>query len=191
MKKGWATLLIISMITMAFCSCDFFGEKHITDVGKYGDVESYIDFPKFFPETVEDYGVNSYSYTLYSYFDTCYEIYLDITVTEKQLIELISKVRAYSTSAVEKDAYYAEGYYEIVFTDEYTINAEAERANVWNAKIEKVIYNPVTFNIVFESFDAFDSGVYPLNEVAYFNRFGIDQVEYERFVNGVVKRQSL
>lgn len=158
------------------------GTNHITDPAQYGNVENYIELPEYFPETITEYTVNSYSYTLYAYMDVCYEIFLDLTVTETQFDSLLLRIRSLPDVQSEREAYYAEGYYEIIFRDSYSINTdehfENDPANVWNAKIEKVIYNPETFHIIFESFDAFDSGVYPLNEVAYFNRFEIDPYEY-------------
>lgn len=169
---------IVSLFLVLVLLLGSFGTTHIEDPAQYGQIDESIPFPSFFPESVTPFQVNAYSYTLYSYMDVCYEIFLDLTVTRAQLEELLTKVRACAPE--EKQAYYAEGYFELVFTDVYSLHPEEESANVWNARIEKVIYNPETCHIVFESFDAFDSGVYPLEEVAYFNRFGIDQVEYMR-----------
>ena len=46
------------------------------------------------------------------------------------------------------------------------------------ADIEKIIYNPETYRIVFVAFHANDTGVYPLKDFAYFNCFNIDENEY-------------
>lgn len=178
MKRAISLLLIAGLIMTLFSGC-YFGPKHITDVRKYGKVDRYIDFPYFFPESVRDYTVNSYSYTDYSSMDDCYEIFLDLTVTEEQFDDLISQAKAHALFPQEKEAYYAEGYYEIVILNDSYSGEHGGINNVGWAAIEKVIYNPKTYHIVYECLNALDSGIYPLDEVAYFNRFGIDQVEYE------------
>ena len=50
-----------------------------------------------------------------------------------------------------------------------------------NADVQKVIYNPATGNVIFEYFDAFDTGVYELKDVAYFQHFEINQEEYKAY----------
>ena len=50
----------------------------------YGNWTKYHDAPAFLPDDLDGYTVNAYSYTLYNYLDICYEIFLDITVTEEQ-----------------------------------------------------------------------------------------------------------
>ncbi len=160
-----------------------FGSKQITDPLKYGDWESYLQIPPWMPASVKEYTVNGYSYSLKAYMDVCYEIFVDLTVTEEQLEELLARARQ-SEPAREQDAYYAEGYREMVFQDEYEILPESLQSGhryqgqVGRADIEKLVYNPQTLNIVFVCFHANDTGVYDLNGVAYFNRFGIDQEEY-------------
>lgn len=186
MKKTMCIILCAFML-FAITACDrVFGKKQVTDVSEYGKVESYVDFPAFFPESVDDYKVNSYSYTLLDYLDLCYEFFLDISVTENQFNSLFSEIKSNTGIKAEREAYYASGYYEIVFEDYYSINeqdnaeknSEDKPLRVGNADIKKVIYNAETFNIVFESFNAFDTGVYFLSDIAYFNRFGIEQYEY-------------
>ena len=184
--KRLIRFLLAAALLLLCNGCDTaelgWGTSHVADPAHYGNQGNYIELPDYFPEAVSEYTVNSYSYTLYAYMDICYEIFLDLTVTEAQFDSLLLHVRALPNIQMEREAYYAEGYYEIVFQDSYSLNPdeqfERDPATVWNANIEKVIYNPETFHIIFERFDAFDSGVYPLNEVAYFNRFEIDPYEY-------------
>jgi len=170
----FATALIIMLMLLTLSGCDF-GSKRITDIEQYGKVESYIEMPKFFPDSVEDYTVNAYAYNLESWMDTCYEIFLDITVTKEHFEELLS-----DKADQAKEAYYAEGYYELVFEDSYEMyEADNDEDQVVGfADIEKIVYNPKTHHIVFVSFHANDTGVYPLEDVAYFNYFDIDENEY-------------
>ena len=160
-----------------------FGSKQITDPLEYGDWESYLQIPPWMPASVEEYTVNGYSYSLEAYMDVCYEILVDLTVTEEQLEELLARARQYGPVR-EQDAYYAEGYREMVFQDVYEIYPESlqsghrYRGQVGWADVEKIVYNPQALNVVFVCFHANDTGVYELKNVAYFNRFGIDQEEY-------------
>ena len=184
MVKRGLLCLLLSVVLLAGCVSDW-GTMHVTDPAQYGKVESYITVPACFPDVIEEYTVNAYSYTLYSYMDVCYEIFLNLTVTQEQLQTLLSDIRQLSGWR-EQEAWYAEGYCEIVFHDSYSLCPDSAQktnlSNVWNARIEKVVYHPQTGHIVFESLNAFDSVVYPLSEVAFFNCFGITQ---ERYVNHI------
>lgn len=171
-------VLMIISIVFSLSGCDF-GSKRISDIGQYGQYESYIELPEFFPDSVEGYTVNAYAYNLESWMDTCYEIFLDITVTESQFGELLSEVVGQG-----KECYYSEGFYEVVFEDSYDIFAEEDNAQqvVGYADIEKVIYNPETHRIMYVALHANDTGVYPLKDVAYFNFFNIDETEYVKHI---------
>ena len=170
-------LMIISIVT-ALSGCDF-GSKRISDIEQYGQYESYIELPDFFPTSVEGYAVNAYAYNLESWMDTCYEIFLDITVTESQFEELLSEVIDQG-----EECYYSEGFYEVVFEDSYDIFTEENNAQqvVGYADIEKVIYDPETYRIIYVTFHANDTGVYPLEDVAYFNCFDIVETEYVKHI---------
>ena len=161
------------------------GTTYVTDPAEYRNVASFIEFPDFFPETIDDYTVNAYSYTLYSYFEVNYEIFLDITVSKEQFDTIIDKAKTYAVFFDEYDAYYAEGYKEIVFDDSFSVRTRNSEKEIKSAYIRKVIYNPQTYNIVFENFNKRD--VYYIADVAYFNRFGIDPVTYE---TEIARRQS-
>ena len=183
MKKIRSLLATVLMLIM-ICSllgCDMqWGSKYITDPKEYGKWESYLDIPSFLPSEIDEYKVNSYSYTLLAYFDICYEIFVDISVTEEQFNQLINNAKANPDYLYEKDAYYSDGYKEIVFQDYYKIYHREDdvEPNVGWADIEKVVYNPETLNIIYVSFHANDTGVYYLDEVEYFNRFSIQEADY-------------
>lgn len=167
----WISIIIAMMLSLSACD---FGSKRVTDIQQYGKLENYIKLPEFFPDSVEDYSVNAYAYNLESWMDVCYEIFLDITVTESQFDELLSDVMSNSVKC-----YYSDGFHEVVFQDSYTIfNDDQNQAVVGYADIEKIVYNPDTYRIVFVAFHANDTGVYPLKDVAYFNCFNIDENEY-------------
>lgn len=178
MKRFVSILMVLCiMISLPACSSFFgLGTFYEISANKYGKWASYLYIPSFLPSSVEDYTVNSYSYTLYSYMDICYEIFLDISVGENEFDSLLEKARAYSTNYEEQPADYCDGYIEIVFMDHYRQAGNDE--NVGWADIEKVIYNPDTKNIVYVVFHANDTGVYEVKDVAYFNRFSITADNY-------------
>ena len=184
---------IISVIISVIVTLLFFitGEDVIiTDVEQYGEVDANMDFPNFFPESVDDYTVNSYCYSEECYFNPCYELYLDITVTQKQFDSLLAQVKEYEGTYYEKQAYYADGYYEIVF-DDYTTDTDevpekdSEEYDSYYidgfTNIGKIVYNPDTLNIVFEYLDLLDA--YSINRIVYFNRFDIDWNEYRIYMD--------
>ncbi|MBQ4602699.1 MAG: hypothetical protein IJB24_07550 [Clostridia bacterium] len=179
-----AVVLCISLIVSFCCS---FGEVYIDDIGKYGRSRYGVELQNYFPSDIKDYTVNAYSYRVYAYLDISYEILLDITVTEEQLDEIIEGVKKKRPGYIEVESYYADGYKELVFSDEYRIDrsdrAKSEVATVEHALIEKVVYNTEELRIVFIDFNPFDSYVYPLEEVEYFNIFGIDEEEYLHWLN--------
>lgn len=185
--KASALITVIICISLMLCACGTFGKIYINDTDKYGEAHFGVKLPDYFPSDIEGYTVNAYSYRVYSNLDISYEAVLDITVTEEQFDEIIENVKKKRPYYSEIESYYAKGYKELVFNDEYTIDrshrAKSEEASVYHALIKKVVYNPEELRIVFVDFDPFDSYVYPLKEVEYFNMFGIDEEEYLHWLN--------
>ena len=172
-------LLLLTVLLLSLVGCDY-GSKRITDPEQYGKFASYIELPSFFPACIDSFSVNSYAYNLESWLDTCYEIFLDLTVTKEQLDELLKDV----TVKID-ECYYSEGFYEAVFLDSYDVftdEGEGEEQVVGYADIEKIIYNPETYQIIFVAFHANDTGVYPLSDFQYFNRFNINENEYAEHI---------
>ncbi|MBQ6262635.1 MAG: hypothetical protein IJK58_03880 [Clostridia bacterium] len=154
-------------------------DVHVTDPAEYSRVDGGKTV-SFFPESVEEFTINRYSYTAHRFLDDTCEIFLDITVTNEQFDRLITEARGYP-GVLEEPAYYDGDYTEIVFTDYYVLNDDPipnDVNRVGNAHISKVIYNEKNHNIIYEYLYALDSGSYPVYEVEYFNRFAIWEVEY-------------
>ena len=82
------------------------GTVQENDPATYGGWEKYHDAPGFLPESLDGVTVNQYSYILYNYFDTCYEIFLDITVTADQFDTLIEEAMASAASPFSRIAFY-------------------------------------------------------------------------------------
>ncbi len=181
-KKVMLFILICMAILLAGCSGIFgMGTIQENSPEKYGEWEKYHTAPTFLPERIDEYTINTYSYTLYNYMDTCYEIFLDITVSEEQFNELIEEAKQYTDTYMERETFYSEGYTEIIFADAYKKGETSKYdglEQVGTAKIDKVIYNPETLHIIYVSFYAEDTGVYDVENIAYFNRFSITTDEY-------------
>ena len=201
MKKACASIVLFlcvgGVIACAVLLCAFFlsmGTTYETSVSQYGAWKDDLeDVPSFLPESIEGYTVNAYSYTLYSYMDTCYEIFLDITVEETEFDRLLQEAKTYPNSYVERSADYCDGYTEIVFMDvyeKYQTDDPDDLEQVGWADIEKVIYNPHTSSIVYVVFHANDTGVYDVADVAYFNRFSINADDYFQKVSRLENKTS-
>lgn len=156
------------------------GTFYETSPSTYKKALKYIDYPEYFPESLDGYTINRYAFTRYEYMDTCVEVFVELMVDSEQLQTLLLLARQAEGMRFERSAYYAQGYQEIVFSDSYQIHEDVER--VGNADIRKVIYNERSGNVIYEYFDAFDTGVYELKDLAYFNRFAIDQQEYSVYI---------
>ncbi len=184
-------IIVTPLLLLSFL---FMGTRYETNPDTYKKAMKYIDYREtpgndYFPESIKEYTVNKYSYTRYEYLDICVEVFVDLTVSETQMDELLTL--AYNTEGflLERDAYYAEGYKEIVYRDEYK-GLDDENGNVRWACIQKVIYNQETNNIVYECFYTEDSNVYELKDVVYFNHFGIDEAEYKQIYNTAQEEQE-
>ncbi len=172
------TLLVVGMSTM--------GTHYYENPEDYG--KDWVEEPTYMPDSIDELKVETYSYTLYEYFDTCYEIFLDVTVAEDEFDSVLAQVRASGEYICEQEAPYADGYIEIVFENLYENNkaiigdGEDQYEQVGYACIEKVIYNRETLSIIFVSIHAHDTGVYDIKDLEYFTYFSIapeDYIEYQ------------
>lgn len=138
-KLGILSVLLCVCMMLSGCTATLalLGVGMLTrQMDQYDSVEDYGIWQSddieinYFPANVDQYTVNKYSYTVYTYFDTCYEAFLDVTVTAEQLDALLKAARESDHAHVEQEAWYAEGYYEIVFDDEYTRGDTGEGCKV-------------------------------------------------------------
>lgn len=175
--KRVLSLALSSIIVLLLTACDF-GDYRTNDPKEYKKNDGNIVIA-YFPDSIGDYTVNSYSYNTYRFLDTCTEDFLDITVTEEQFNQLIQDAKADMGNYIEQAAFYDSDYTEIILNDYYLHNTYSYSTNgVEHADIQKVIYNKNTRNIIYEYFYALDTDVYPISEIAYFNRFNISSSDY-------------
>lgn len=105
---------------------------------------------------------------------------MDVTLNQEQFDYLLDSIKSLDLSYNETEAYYADGYQEIIFANRTTDDGENPDYIVSMAEIKKVVYNTETLNIVFVDFTIYDA--YPLYEIAYFNRFGIEWSSYIEYM---------
>ena len=152
---------------------------------RYDSIEKYQLIRKdpfynaeFIPCDTDEYTINDFSFINYVYLDTCFEVFLNITVNEEQFEELISQAKSHG-EFIEQNTWYADGYTEIVFEDDYHSGDSTNlEKNVGWATIEKIIYNRETLNIIYVCFHSWDTCVYDVDDVQYFNHFNIDPEAY-------------
>ena len=182
MKKYLSLFLAFFTIILSLTSC--MGTFRYDSIEKYQRIRKDPFYnAEFIPYYTDEYTINNFSFINYVYLDTCYEVFLDITVTEEQFEDLISKAKSHG-EFVEQDTWYANGYTEIVFEDDYHLGhgyfedcADVTPTVGW-ATIEKVIYNSKTLNIIYVCFHSWDTRVYKVDDIRYFKYFEIDPEEY-------------
>lgn len=185
----------VGIFIWQFVSSFFNGDYHITDPDKYSRKDAYRVI-EYFPESIDDYQVNSYSYNAYNFLDSCTEIYLDITATDKQFDQIVQDAEKSKEVASVKPAFYDSDYTEIIFCDNYE-KADNDvdeyskgQSPIGNAEIKKIIYNEKTHNIIFEYLYAADSNIYPLDEVVYFKHFHISEDDYVKHADSYYEKSD-
>ena len=182
MKKCLSLFLIFFTAILSLTSC--MGTFRYDSIEKYQRIRKDPFYnAEFIPYDTDEYTINDFSFIRYVYLDTCFEVFLDITVKEEQFDELIAQAKS-SGKFVEQDTWYANGYTEIVFEDDYHLGhgyfedcADVTPTVGW-ATVEKIIYNPETLNIIYVCFHSWDTGVYKVDDIRYFKHFEIDPEEY-------------
>jgi hypothetical protein len=157
-----------------------FGSYYTEDVSEYGEYVKKYEAPDFLPDTLDDVTVVKYCYTAEAYFSRAVEIYLEVTVPEENFDDYIKDIMDSEKSHNTKTAYYDSSYIEIIFKDDYEIYEyeEDEMQMVGIADVQKVIYSPETYTVIFECLYVDESAVLYLDQVVYFARFEIDEYEY-------------
>lgn len=163
-----------------------FGSYYTEDVSEYGEYVKKYEAPDFLPDTLDDVTVVKYCYTVEAYFSRAVEIYLEVTVPEENFDDYIKDIMDSEESHTTKTAYYDSSYIEIIFKDDYEIYEyeEDDAQMVGLADVQKVIYSPETYTVIFECLYVDESAVIYLDQVVYFTRFAIDEYEYVDQSNG-------
>ena len=145
------------------------------DPAKYGDFNKDVKLPAYYPKSISNYKINGFSYKIEKNSTLCYEIFLDITLNEKDFETLISGANADARSKTVKSAYHSSEYKEIVFSDKFEYD---HLGYVLDSNVEKVIYNKSEFRIIFVLLYTEELGYYPADNIEYFKKLNINPQEY-------------
>ena len=195
MKKLLALLILLS-IPISLCGCTYIFimtvvdgaingfenpivKKSTEDPADYGCYDECVSAPAYLPNSLDGYTVNAFSYSVDSWNDyyTSYEIFLDITVSEEEFTKIINAVNADERTKSSTNAFYGEGFSEIVFSDTFITEYGY---SIGPSNIEKVIYNSETHEIAFAVLFVGENALRQVSSIAYFKRFNITEQEYLR-----------
>lgn len=184
MKKILLTL-ILCLSLFVNTGCSFFvigllsGLKDVSesteDPAKYGDFNKDVKLPAYYPKSISNYKINGFSYKIEKNSTLCYEIFLDLTLSEDDFNLLIANVNADSRSKTVKSAYHSSEYKEIVFSDIFEYDYQEY---VLDSNIEKVIYKDSEFRIIFVLLYTEELAYYPVDNIEHFKKLNINPQEY-------------
>lgn len=149
--------------------------ERITDPEKYGEFHDSVNVPAYFPGDISGYTVNNYCYAIEKGTYLCYEIFLDITLSEEDFTKVLSAVTSDGRTKVIKGAYHSDKYNDVIFSDEFTydLHSYVEKAN-----IEKVIYSEEKSRIIFTLLYVEENSFYHIDNVEFFKKLNITPEAY-------------
>ena len=157
-----------------------------TDISSYGVITGMNDdelakelFSELFPEQIdESFKDVKYSYTAENIDQWDFEIYLEFVIEDKvQFQEYVRNLDA--SDMLCKTFRYDENYLEYVYSDWYEIQFNQGDNTISNTEIAKVLINPDEQRIITVALGVVDGGgAYVYDYTCFFDRFGIDPVEY-------------
>ena len=151
--------------------------SHTTDVNNYGIYDDEYMKIDHFPEQITDNMIPVHYSYYYDYtWDYCYELYLEVKITDGEYESIKSK---YESEL--KDCFYASNYSEYVISD-YTNNYIREDGSCYmnSPHIRKIIFNDSDQTIIFVSICGIDPFYY--ENSYYFERFNLDPIEYSNYL---------
>ena len=181
--------IVIVLLLLIYCMAGYGRVFETADLEDYGiiqgnfDNETPADFiHSFFPETIED----SFTDVVYHYKakkgDTyAFEAYLELTIEDSDTFLKFVDKYVDQTKCVSFR-------YDNSFMD-YTVSnildlvlypARDEVYTIDSARIGKILFSPADNRIIFFALGMYDGGGADTSELNYFfNRFGIDVVDYQ------------
>ena len=203
---GFAGLLHIALLILLafFILVDSVTPKqYVTndpqDYGNYvgnHDNNSVVGFiNSFFPQRIESDFVNvRYSYRAQKNDTYAFEAYLEFCIEDTSVFQ--SFIRDNIGTATTQFSYAPE-YKQYVVSDVFSLSSpekrnDSNRYSISYAKIGKILYCEETQQIVYIALGVYDGGVAKTDFLnVYFNRFGIDPIEYhEQYHNGATENSS-
>lgn len=170
----------LGILASPFTNTDSGTQDRVRSPEEYGKFYKKIQIPSYYPNSISEYTVNSYYYAVEEHSELCYEIFLDITVSESEFNTLLQSVKSDGREKKIGTAYHSTEYLEIIFNNDYT-PSYSYYGTVENANIEKVIYNEAEGRIIFVLLYVGEDGIYGINEIEYFKKL---KISYDKYTNG-------
>ena len=181
MKKhgGFKALIAVLLIIFAFpilfiaAAQGSTNISHTTDIENYGIYDYPEKMPDFFPkEITEEMTPVKFSYYYDNSWDWCYELYLEVKMTEQEYDSYKSQ---YSGKLVA--CWYADSYTEYVMKDCLNLYEGEEYDYASNPDIKKIIFNDKDKTVIFWTMYGLDP--FYFENSAFFERFSIEPRLYE------------
>lgn len=191
-------LAVIILVVSVFC---YFLNRpapvyETNDVADYGIVKGNYNNDKpqrfissFFPQKIEDYFSDiTYHYKAKKGDTYAYEMYLEFVIQDAE------KYTSFISNVIGNEvcepfhfdpnyrAYYVSNYLSLdQWPEDHKLYSEDAPPFITNAKIGLVLFSEAEQRIVFFALGMYDGGGADVEELGYFfNRFGIDPLEYEK-----------
>lgn len=156
-----------------------------TDLNDYGKYEGNYDnksvkkfVTSFFPEEIdEDFTDVKYSYRARKGDSYAFEAYLEFIIEDASAFESYISDK---TGGNAVDFEYDSDFKEYVVSDNFElVDFDDESACISYAKIGKILYSEKEQRIIYVALGVYDGGFAETDYLCvYFNRFGIDPLEY-------------
>ena len=182
-------LLFIGLIILAYIPNRYTETTDIADYGTYtgtyndGFTRAYID--SFFPESISDSFTNiKYSYKAKKFDTYAFEAYLEFSIDD--VAEFSNLIQSIAPNAEWKPFAFDESFMEYNIENVFIIHdpeefEESPDHPIEYAKIRKILYSAKTQTIIYIAIGVYDGGGVGTDYLCvFFNRFGIDPVEYKQ-----------
>ena len=186
MKKLYKTKLAMIILLALFAlpltiisatQGSFYYKSHTTDINHYGIYDSEYITIDHFPENItDDMTPVYYSYYYDNSWDYCYELYLEVKITDNTY----EKLKAQYENNL-KNCFFASDYNEYIISD-YPHNYINEDGSCYmnSPDIRKIIFNDKDKTIIYVSICGLDPFYY--ENSYYFKRFNLDPIEYSDYL---------
>lgn len=182
------------VLVLALSSCDYFLYRpasvyETNDTADYGIIKGNYDngLPKlfvssFFPQKIEEYFSDvTYHYKAKKGDTYAYEMYLEFVIQDTD------KYTAFLSAAIEDkvcEPFYFDSDYQACYVADYlTLHPSSDENRplcIENAKIGLLLFSEVEQRCIYVALGVYDGGGVNVEELGFFfNRFGIEPLEYE------------
>ena len=175
------TLILISLCTMSFSSCDKPSKYPITNIDNYGEYDDCVGESEtnFFPELDKSIMSNfRYSFNKDCFIDCAHEIYLEFTIeNEDEFTAFVNEhqknIMQENENVIVQEFIYDKAYTEVVIKDIIFSRCTDDGVLAIDyAYIQKLLYNEENNSIIFINLYVVD--YWEFENSTYIERFNID-----------------